>query len=357
MRQALALQLSPTPTTGASLVKENQLLLDIPMHTSVPSPVHRLSAVAGDKSGHNRRSGEKDHGRSSSHSMGLPETIARNLMERGESLGINKTLMSAVSELRVCHAKICAWLLIIFQRNIPDIASSLVRSPSSDYPIVPLISERHEERPPWEPRSRLEMEHEITTLKSVNKRLGKSLAWIVDVLLQDESQVKDLAKLHKQKHEAIESLSYVRDILIGNLTEIDDDRLIGEEEMLQRTRVEESKRRARPSNLSLGVPAPVQASESSRPTDRTRVSTIIPSSSVSPATNSDRPRLAPWNYTRSGFSGSSHLPSTSLPRLPPPATSTDVRRPMAGVGSPNIRERADAAELNKPAQDPLGAVR
>ncbi len=36
--------------------------------------------------------------------MGIPEMIARGLMERGESLGINKTLMSAVSELKVSFA-------------------------------------------------------------------------------------------------------------------------------------------------------------------------------------------------------------------------------------------------------------
>jgi TBC1 domain family protein 5 len=33
--------------------------------------------------------------------MGLPELIARGLLDRGESLGINKTVMNAVSELRV----------------------------------------------------------------------------------------------------------------------------------------------------------------------------------------------------------------------------------------------------------------
>ena len=39
--------------------------------------------------------------------LGLPEMIARGLIEKGESLGINKTVMNAVSELRVsdsaCH--------------------------------------------------------------------------------------------------------------------------------------------------------------------------------------------------------------------------------------------------------------
>jgi TBC1 domain family protein 5 len=38
---------------------------------------------------------------SPSFQLGLPELIARGLMDRGESLGINKTVMNAVSELRV----------------------------------------------------------------------------------------------------------------------------------------------------------------------------------------------------------------------------------------------------------------
>jgi hypothetical protein len=38
--------------------------------------------------------------------MRIPEMIARGLLERGESLGINKTLMSAVSELRVSISRL-----------------------------------------------------------------------------------------------------------------------------------------------------------------------------------------------------------------------------------------------------------
>ncbi len=41
------------------------------------------------------------HNRQGSAPMGLPEMIARGLLERGESLGINKTVMNAVSELKV----------------------------------------------------------------------------------------------------------------------------------------------------------------------------------------------------------------------------------------------------------------
>lgn len=58
-----------------------------------------------------------DEGRSSFfkqnlHQMGLPESIARNLLDRGESLGINKTFLSAVSELRVRY-------FIVARPNVP----------------------------------------------------------------------------------------------------------------------------------------------------------------------------------------------------------------------------------------------
>ena len=43
----------------------------------------------------------RGHIRQGSNPMAIPEMIARGLLERGESLGINKTVMNAVSELKV----------------------------------------------------------------------------------------------------------------------------------------------------------------------------------------------------------------------------------------------------------------
>ena len=39
--------------------------------------------------------------------MGIPETFARGLLERGESLGINKTVTNAGSELKVGQFNRC----------------------------------------------------------------------------------------------------------------------------------------------------------------------------------------------------------------------------------------------------------
>jgi TBC1 domain family protein 5 len=104
LRQAIALQMSPTPSAGASLMMENRNLLDIPMEVPVPSSSSRrirnfngLDNVATTSD----RPSQRHSRQQTSQSMGLPEMIARGLLERGESLGINKTLMSAVTELRV----------------------------------------------------------------------------------------------------------------------------------------------------------------------------------------------------------------------------------------------------------------
>ena len=73
------------------------------------------------------------------------------------------------------------------QRNLPDLASSLARlpgTPGSTYAAYPLTDERPPvERPPWEPRTRSEIERETTDLRIVQRRLGESVAWIVDTLL------------------------------------------------------------------------------------------------------------------------------------------------------------------------------
>lgn len=115
LRQAFALYTTPNPSTGASIAIENRNLLNIPL--DVPEleapPVRRqmrpqqssmsrrasmdlLSSTAG-KEGPNRNRPTQQ-----SQQLGLPELFARGLLEKSESLGINKTVMNAVAELRVC---------------------------------------------------------------------------------------------------------------------------------------------------------------------------------------------------------------------------------------------------------------
>lgn len=106
LRQALTLQMSPVPATGASVVHENQNLLDIPTEVPdpPPPPMRRRPRPAERGTSHSnihlREDGGKGHVKQGSNHMALPEMIARGLLERGESLGINKTVMNAVSELK-----------------------------------------------------------------------------------------------------------------------------------------------------------------------------------------------------------------------------------------------------------------
>ena len=113
LRQALTLQMSPTPTIGVSIIHENRNLLGIP--TEVPPPISppvrrrprmgegRQSFTSDPSARPDANNGGKgqQHTRQPSTPMGLPETFARGILERGESLGINKTVMNAVSELKV----------------------------------------------------------------------------------------------------------------------------------------------------------------------------------------------------------------------------------------------------------------
>jgi hypothetical protein len=125
----------------------------------------------------------------------------------------------------VCNL-VYARFFTLLQRNIPDLAASLVRSPDASYSTFPLEDERSPGGfPPWEPATRFGLERDITQLRSTNKRLGESLEWILDVL-QNESEAHDQDRLHKRRDEALKSLSYVKDVLLGKVTGIEESRLV-----------------------------------------------------------------------------------------------------------------------------------
>ncbi|KAI0668489.1 rab-GTPase-TBC domain-containing protein [Trametes maxima] len=409
LRQALTLQMSPTPTIGVSVIHENKNLLGIA--TEVPPPVsppvrrrprggegHR--SFAGDSSAKPEAGSSRGHhNRQQSSSLGLPETFARGLLERGESLGINKTVMNAVSELK---------------RNLPDLATALGRLPLTPQPAqttYPLSPERpNGERPPWEPKSRFEMEREISQLQSLQRKIGDTVGWVVDTLLLDESEIKDDAErktVEKRKREALECLSYARDVLKGAVSEVDDERLVGEEEARRRrekaTREREAAEalsrkhstphpplpaaaipiEARPQGIGARrsqdyfMPHPSGTSARSRvpvPTPPTVPAVLPPPlSSIASAPTIPLPTSptlqspslsAPWNYTKSSFSSGSS-PIATLPRVPP-RTSTVL--PRAGPLPPSLRPPPPVAVPSPPEvgsreqkpkaapYDPLGAI-
>ncbi|KAJ3717673.1 rab-GTPase-TBC domain-containing protein [Lentinula guzmanii] len=349
IRQALALQLSPTPATGVSVVAENQNLLGIPMEIPEISAAPRKNgqpARSKPPSGHTRQQSSQPQG-------GLPEMLG-GLLERGESLNINRTLMSAVTELK---------------RNIPELAVSFVRSPLQS-PSIPMTVERQpDERPPWEPRSRINLEHEIAELRANGKRLGESLSWVVDTLLQDEDASQDQERLKKRKQEALESLSYVRDVLINGFTEIEDERLYGEGELAKRKSKARKQTQAKDVSLPPTHPLDIHKPDLASIVDtRAKISanfagqqtsphTASTSSSLSPPWSPNTARLAPWNYTRSTFSNdATPFPSTTLPRLPSPTSHAFQRNPMSSSRTQGSSPPTEVLPKIDRTPDPLGVL-
>lgn len=217
------------------------------------------------------------------------------------------------------------------------------------------------------------MERDISQLRARDKQIGDSLGWIVDVLLQDEEETENRQRLKKEKREAIESLAYIRDVLISDAMVLEDDRLVGEEEALRRKARAQRQESAAipgvmgpspprpglPSTVSPPAPLPVIDSRPKTTGNRHRSQGSppgLPFSQPRASGNAETPvgggpALAPWNYTRSSFSGTRTLPSASLPR-PPPPTSRNLRR-AGGQSGDQTPTRGEGAGYS----DPLGALR
>lgn len=292
--------------------------------------------------------------------------------------------------------------------------------PATSFTSYPLVDERPPaERPPWEPRTRFEVEREVADIRNVQRRLGDSVSWIVDTLLLDEdgTDAERAKSVRARKREALECLSYVRDVLKGTVSEkaIEEDRLVGEEE-LKRRRAQAEKEAAAAataaehvpttSSFGLALPQPVAAASpahQTHPTASLRRSqdyfTIQPSLSRTPPVkaspapvaqagrarapsptptvsvltpNSNGVPLAPWNHSRSAFSAPREIPATPLSRMPAmprmPSKPSAVASALPGGGprlsnyasSPPSQTPPDDKRVQSPPsapQDPLGVLR
>jgi len=253
----------------------------------------------------------------------------------------------------------------------------------------PLMDERPtEERPPWEPRTRFEVERDAAQLRAVQRTLGASVSWIVDTLLLDEDP--DLSeerakKVKESKREALEALSYVRDVLLSGSTDIDEERLMSEEEFKKQRKAQQEKQEqaatstdeptssfdkvvispppvSRPAAHIQGTNAPrprTIASHSALPSlsssfDSPRLSASkgsrASSFSVTPPSQEGKPH-PPWNHTRSTFSSQSRF-SAEVPSLAPlPRASTALTPPMVAAQSPPSSQTPPSR-----LHDPLGVL-
>jgi TBC1 domain family protein 5 len=266
-----------------------------------------------------------------------------------------------------------------------------VRTPQAHgaaYTAYPLVDERPpEERPPWEPRTRFEVERDAAQLRAVQRTLGDSVSWIVDTLLlsenADESEERT-KQVRESKREALEALAYVRDVLLSGSTDVDEERLMSEEEFKRRRRAQQEKEeqaatskgepRSSFDKAVISVPpvskpaAQIQATNTPRPRAVASLSALPSSSSSfdSPrleasknprasafvATSPGQESKAPWNYTRSNFSSPLGGFSAEVPSLAPlPRASTTLTPPTAAVQSPPSSQ-TPTSQLH----DPLGVL-
>lgn len=183
---------------------------------------------------------------------------------------------------------------------------------TSSYAAYPLVDEKPPaERPPWEPRTRFEMEKDIAQLHTMQRQLGNSVAWIVDTLLLDDSE----SDVKERKREAVECLSYVRDVLKGIVPpgQVEDDRLHSEEEL--RKRKEKAKKEAEEKVATTELAH--RSSERSPPehvratlTPPKPTATTLPQFQAHPQASAASQRRSQDYFTI----------GTSLPRSPPKAT-------------------------------------
>ncbi len=241
------------------------------------------------------------------------------------------------------------------------------------YPAYPLVDEHPpEERPPWEPRTRFEVERDAAQLRAVQRTLGASVSWIVDTLLLDEDADESegrVQKVRESKREALEALAYVRDVLLSGSADVDEERLMSEEEFKKRRKAQQEKeeqaatstRREEPKSsfdkAVISVPPVSKPATQLEATNAPRPRTVASHSALRPPSSSsfDSPRLeaskshrasafattssgqdskAPWNYTRSTFSSPLSGFSAEVPSLAPlPRASTALTPPAAAAQS------------------------
>ena len=231
------------------------------------------------------------------------------------------------------------------------------------------------------------MERDIAQLRSVQRTLGASVSWIVDTLLLDgdAGQSDERAKkVQESKREALEALAYVRDLLISGSTDVDEERLMSEEEFKKRRKAQLehaaiSTEEPRSSfNENVIPPPPVSKSAAAIPGANAPRPRAVASHSVAPSPPSssfDSPRLSrsmgpgatafagvpaaqegksrpPWNHTRSNFSSPLGGFSAEVPSLAPlPRASTGLT-PTAAVVQNSQPTQTPPSRLH----DPLGVL-
>lgn len=100
LQQAIRLSQEPNTSTGASIVMQNRNVLGIPIEVPEAPPAANQRRRRNQPGSQSPPIGSNE--KRESYLGGFPETFAKNIFDRSESLGINRAIANTVSELRVC---------------------------------------------------------------------------------------------------------------------------------------------------------------------------------------------------------------------------------------------------------------
>jgi len=205
----------------------------------------------------------------------------------------------------------------------------------------------------------------VAGLRQQNKHLGEAVAWILETLHREVDEQDGQEAWKARREQSLESLSYVRDVLSGQVNKIDERRLWGEAEFKRRWEVRETS-----PSVATARPRPPQDSR------RFTLNTSVPPSVDESlrgfiSSNAVRAVSAAPEHGRSGSLGTPIISRTTLPRPPvrvsasnpfqrasdsgnvtPPQWSVPANRTAVGSdASPGVRNQMSVQH------DPLGVLR
>lgn len=174
---------------------------------------------------------------------------------------------------------------------------------------------------------RLQVDSEMNAMRTQQRTLARAVAWSVDTLMQDSEN------MDPRKRDALECLSYVRDVLtIGNVIRLDEDRLISHHSAPPATYVQVQATRENASATITAPPAPPTEPKSPRvmlsKRDSKPLTGLTRTPHVPQSTATSRPFMS---SSTSRSSSTQKLPAVSAPatlnRFASPQNSSSISRP------------------------------
>ncbi len=215
------------------------------------------------------------------------------------------------------------------KRNLSELPGTLTRSTSNlSSTSLPSFSPEYE-RPPWEFRTRLEVEGEVEALRNQQRQLAEGMGWAIDALLHDTAMWRgedgnaDEGSVEKRRRmEALECLAYVQEVLSrGSVGGVDEERLLGESETARRKNVTEES----PVVVSPPMPSAQEANLLAPKSDPLggRPKTMLSTRESKPSVSLPRTAVRPTPINSLALD-----PLTPLASVVSPTTSTFLRRPI-----------------------------